>query len=204
MSESVQPDTLRTFIAVEPDARIRQWHQGVRDQLSASHRGVRWVRPESFHLTLSFLGDVERERVPVVSSCMAETLRDEPAFSVRLGQPGVFGRSRAPRVFWIALESGETLNRLKELQSRLVKNLDASGFPTEKRSWKPHLTLGRNPRSKSAPDWEKVADPSEENLELNVDHWTLFSSELSSEGPRYEVLARSELAAASPGEPACE
>ena len=121
---------------------------------------------------------------------MAETLRGEPAFAVRLGPPGVFGRRSAPRVFWIALESGPPLDRLKELQSGLEKNLGRSGFPAEGRAWKPHLTVGRNPRSKSASGWEEIADPVADDLSLQVDSWTLLASELTPEGPRYEVLDR--------------
>ena len=187
-------ETLRSFIAVEPDADVKDWFRSLREVLSAEYRGIRWVAPESFHLTLRFLGQVEPDRISIVLETMRSVTGGETPFSIRLGSSGVYGGARNPRVFWISLESGDSLDRLIELQSRLEAGLEDVGFPVEDRPWSPHLTMGRrrNPRQPAqAEGWnELVKDSMAEygELKLSIDKWTLFSSVLTPEGPLYDVL----------------
>ena len=187
-------ETLRSFIAVEPDADVKDWFRSLRDVLSADYRGIRWVTPENFHLTLRFLGQLEPDRISIVLETMRSVIRKETPFSLQLGSSGVFGSARNPRVFWLSLESGGSLERLTELQSRLETGLEAVGFSAEDRPWSPHLTVGRrrNLRKPAQTEgWDELVEHSmaeHGELKLSVDKWTLFSSALTPEGPHYDVL----------------
>ena len=104
-------------------------------------RGLRWVRPEGIHLTLKFLGETPRERVPAVEDALAAEVRGIAPHELSLGALGTFGSRGAPRVLWVDLD-GET-ETLETLQRRTDRALDAIGFPSEKRPFSAHLTLAR-------------------------------------------------------------
>ena len=61
---------MRTFIAIELDDDIRRSLEDVRHSVPVRDRAVRWVRPDSIHLTLKFLGDIDPEAVPRVAEGM--------------------------------------------------------------------------------------------------------------------------------------
>lgn len=138
---------IRTFIAVELDATLKQAISGVQESLKHElHRlvpGVRlqWVRMGSIHLTLKFLGDIEESQAGGIVQALEHAGRDHSPFAVDVDGFGVFPDLRGPRVLWIGL-SGE-IDRL----IRLVASIDAAlmplGFSVEQKPYTPHLTLAR-------------------------------------------------------------
>lgn len=138
---------IRTFIAVELDPTLKQAIAGVQDTLKVElHRlapGVRmqWVRTDSIHLTLKFLGDIEESRVGGILQALEHAGRDHAPFSVDVKGFGVFPDLRGPRVLWMGL-SGET-DRLIRLAGSIDAALTPLGFPVEQKPYTPHLTLAR-------------------------------------------------------------
>jgi 2'-5' RNA ligase len=103
--------------------------------------GLRWVRPEGIHLTLKFLGETPREKVDVIEQAVMRAVKGIAPHEVALGALGTFGGRSSPRVLWVDL-SGET-EALLRLQRQVDWDLDAIGYPSEKRPFSPHLTLAR-------------------------------------------------------------
>lgn len=140
---------LRTFIAVELHQRLKVRLQNAQDDLSnqVAPRSVRWVRPDGIHLTLKFLGDTPLDKVEAVKTALVQAAAEVQPFTVTLRGLGCFPDSRRPQVVWAGIdEPTHTLSRLRDAVERQVAPL---GFPTEKRAFHPHLTLGRVQRDAS-------------------------------------------------------
>lgn len=133
--------TIRAFIAVEIPSGVRQDLSTAITQLK-KHRGdVKWVRPESMHLTLKFLGDVRKEQFADIESALKTALEWLSPFQVQIGGTGAFPNLKQPRVFWVGLQTGAEV--LTKAAARIEDAFASLGFPKEKRAYSPHLTLGR-------------------------------------------------------------
>jgi len=129
---------MRIFIGIDLDpevrARISRFLEGVESFASEA----RWVRPESLHVTLKFIGEQTPEQVEAV----AERLRkvEGSAFEIRFAGYGYFPTPKAARVFWIGIQAGPQL-------ADLAANIDVAvaelGIPREDRRYSPHMTLAR-------------------------------------------------------------
>jgi 2'-5' RNA ligase len=97
----------------------------------------RWTPAANLHLTVRFVGQVERELVESI----ADRLTGLPAFDLELGDVGTFRRGRLVRVVWLGLRSGA--EPLTSLAVRVDAECAASGLAGEKRAFQAHLTLAR-------------------------------------------------------------
>lgn len=100
---------------------------------------MRWVARENLHFTLKFLGSVAGEKVGPIMEALEQPVRAVRRFSVAARGVGVFPDPRRPRVLWVGLE-GEAL---AGLASGVERALEPLGFARERRSFRPHLTIGR-------------------------------------------------------------
>src|SRR5580658_7065125 len=194
---------MRIFIGIDLDCEIRGrislFLEAVRDLAPAA----RWVRPESLHITLKFIGEQPPERVEGI----AEQLRqiDASAFDIRFAGYGFFPTAKAPRVFWIGIHAGPLL-------AGLAGTIDASvaelGIAREPRPYSPHLTLARGGTRSGSPPWRKGDGPNRTfavlekrcaaRVELDfgtlgfgtmtVHDFILYQSQLSSGGSKYAKL----------------
>jgi 2'-5' RNA ligase len=146
---------IRTFLAVELPEGLKKSVARVQDQVRAETAksvpsGVRiqWVRPDSMHLTLKFLGEIEEARVESIRQALAPPMAAFPRFSVEVGGLGVFPDLRMPRVLWVGLSetmAGELGHQpgLVSLVEEVEKAMERLGVPRETRQFHPHLTLAR-------------------------------------------------------------
>jgi 2'-5' RNA ligase len=134
-------DTIRCFIAIEIPAEVQTalLRTITRAQLNRAS-GFRPVRPESIHLTLKFLGDVEQENLVVITAGLSELCRKVESFTLRVSGLGAFPTWDRPRTIWAGLQYPPALPHLVQLVDELTAN---AGFPDEGRKFSPHLTLAR-------------------------------------------------------------
>ena len=104
-------------------------------------RAVRWVRPEGIHLTLKFLGDVSSDALPDIKAATENATAGIGSISLRAEGLGCFPNMKRPRVLWIGLKG--QLDALRSLRDQVEEQVSPLGYPTEKRPFNPHLTLGR-------------------------------------------------------------
>ncbi|KIL36008.1 hypothetical protein SD71_11840 [Cohnella kolymensis] len=103
-----------------------------------------WVHPADLHVTLHFLGDTPVARVDALSAAAAEAAAEFAPFALALTEAGTFGPRSAPRVLWSGLaELAEPGGALAALHAALGARLSASGFATEARPFRAHVTLAR-------------------------------------------------------------
>ena len=99
--------------------------------------GARWVDPSDYHVTLRFIGDIDRRLAQAVDDELAD-LYGEP-IRVRLTGLGVFGGDK-PHTLYAAIEPTRPLVGLQADSERRLRRL---GLPPEQRKFVPHVTLAR-------------------------------------------------------------
>mgnify|MGYP001822740724 FL=1 len=190
---------IRSFIAIDFPEETRKALEDIQKKLKQSGAGVRWVKPSSIHLTLKFLGNIHAAQVEEIARAVAQEIRDQPPITLRPAGLGAFPSLRKPRVIWIGME-GE-VQRLTGIQARVETALEVLGFAREKRSFRPHLTIGRVKDRRwlqSLVDAVATLDMKPFNS-FDADEIILYKSDLRPTGAIYTKLHRMPLAApASP------
>ncbi len=186
-------DALRAFFAVElpVDARARA-AEAVERLKSVARVGVRWMAPDTLHLTQKFLGEIREEDVPRLSARTHAKLAPERPFEVGLAGYGAFPNVREARALWVGVSEGAS--SLARLARKLDSAARAIGTPREHRPFEPHLTLGRLPDPLRV-ELDRAVPP--EPVGWTVSEVVLFESRLSPNGARHVPLARFPLGAAS-------
>jgi RNA 2',3'-cyclic 3'-phosphodiesterase len=182
---------IRAFFALPiPDAH-RQLLRRHLALCAAGAPGFRWVAPENLHLTLRFMGHVDRELALGIADRLAS--RRLVAAQLELGELGTFTRGRLVRVVWAGLRTGALA--AQELAAAVEAECAGAGLPPEARAFAPHLTLARSRERFGAPLPELPALP-------RLDPWladelVLFQSQLGRPGATYEPLVRIPLSASA-------
>ncbi|QPJ60602.1 MAG: RNA 2',3'-cyclic phosphodiesterase [Candidatus Nitronauta litoralis] len=176
---------IRTFVAIDIPSPARKVIAAVQRRFLPLDLKASWVRPENVHLTLKFLGNIDPDRVPEVSSALAKATLSSKPFSLSLGKIGLFPGKGAPRVIWVGLKDAE--NRLKFLHQKVEMELSRIGFEPEARPFSPHLTVGRIKSRKNVRALKErvVSGESIEQVTVSVTGIVLYKSELTPEGSRY-------------------
>jgi 2'-5' RNA ligase len=199
MSEALGPSArrlgtaVRAFFAVEPPQAAKLALAALTQQLRERPDGdaVRWVRPEGFHVTLRFLGNVPSAELPALAQAVEAALVGAPGFRVTLGAVRAFPSARQPRVVVVELEPEAELLALAE---RVEVGVVAAGLEPSPRRFRAHLTLGRV-RGRRLPPLDL---PAAGEGEIDVHEVVLFRSDLGRDGSRYTPLACLPLAGSAP------
>ena len=184
---------LRAFLAVEIGEGARRAVAAAAERLAREVRGreVRWAPPESYHLTLRFLGEISAEQAARVAARVAEAVAPLAPFELRLGELVAFPSLRRPRVLAASVEPEAPL---AELARRVEAATLRAGLSPEARAFRPHLTLGRV-RDRAHPDLRAAGPLASEPF--RVAEVVLFRSDLHPEGALHTPLER--LALGVPG-----
>lgn len=178
----------RLFVALRPPPPIRALLLALADGVA----GARWQDDEQLHLTLRYIGEVERPVAEDVAAALSRVA--SPAPRMRLSAVGRFaGHGGA---LWAGVAPRDALSHLHR---KVDQACVAAGLPPEQRAYLPHITLARLPRS-------LMGSPAIDNwlalhAALSSGAWTaghlvLYESHLGRDGARYDAVARWPLAAA--------
>ena len=183
---------MRAFLALEMAGAVRERHGELHPLWKSRFPGLRWVPPEKLHITLRFLGATRDDLVGTLRERVEKAVSSRPPFTLRIGPPGCFGSRRSPRVLWYGLEAGA--EPLEEIAGDLEKIARKLRVEPEKRPWRAHLTLARNPGSEAVSGWEEALEGGLVGLEQAVERVTFFSSRILPGGAVYSVLWTAPLA----------
>lgn len=135
------PLVVRTFIAIDVPDELKQTIGRIQRSLMGLGEGkITWPRLEGIHLTLKFLGDVDRDELPKVTEAVETAVKGVESFSLKTTVKGAFPRLQQPRVLWLGVDGGNTLI---DLYNALQVSLFDAGFPIDEGQFHPHLTVGR-------------------------------------------------------------
>ncbi len=160
----------------------------LQDELKKCGADVKWVRPESIHLTLKFLSDIKEKDVDSIAKLIEGTCKKHTVFNLEIKGTGVFPNMRSPRVIWIGVDGTSSIIRI---QKEIEDGMASLGFEKENRSFSPHLTLGRF-RSLWGKEalMEKIETYKDGEFgSMDVNSISLMKSELSPAGAKYTRVA---------------
>jgi len=178
---------IRAFVAVDLEPQTVQKIAETIARLRPRMPVIRWLPPTNFHLTLKFLGDIEEAKVAPIAAALERELYPFSCFTINAKGLGVFPDLKRPRILWVGLVGGE----LNALASTAEKALVPFGFAAEKKTFTPHLTIGRWRQFNGSP--KELGDEIEKWRghdfgRSNVDEVILFQSVLKPEGAVYRPL----------------
>jgi 2'-5' RNA ligase len=193
---------MRIFVAIDLDPEVRARIGRFLEGVESFAPEARWVRPESLHLTLKFIGEQKSEQVEAIAERLQKV--EGGAFDIRFAGYGYFPTAKAARVFWIGIQAGPQLPELAANIDRAVAEL---GVPREDRPYSPHLTLARGGTGQrsGSPKRQKGDSPNTTFAALNkrlsamgeldfgtttAHEFILYQSQLSPRGSKYTKLQR--------------
>jgi 2'-5' RNA ligase len=188
---------MRLFLAIEPTAGARTAIGDVlsqaADALGPAGSALRWISKENLHLTLQFLGEVDRDRLEPLVAALRPRLPLRP-FVVSLDRFGAFPPSGPPRTIWLGVAEGASA--VRRIHAELERRLAALQFEPETRPYSPHLTVARvrdGQRSLGPSVRATLTSIALPAIAWPVTHASLFESDLSGSRPRYTERGRLEL-----------
>jgi 2'-5' RNA ligase len=191
---------MRIFVGIDVDPDVRARIERFIEAVQGFAPEARWVRSDSLHITLKFIGEQAAERVEAISAGLRKIERS--TFEIRLGAYGFFPTAKAPRVFWIGIQAGP---QMAELADTIDQGTAELGIPREDRPYSPHLTLARARGGSGSPKWRRDDKPNtvfrmlEERLAAMGDldfgtmmarEFVLYQSKLAPAGSKYSTLQR--------------
>jgi RNA 2',3'-cyclic 3'-phosphodiesterase len=194
---------MRLFIALDIDDAIRTRLSRFVEGVTGFAPDARWVKPESLHVTLKFIGEQSDSAVDQIKETLSrvESRRSE----IHFRSYGFFPTAKSARVFWIGMEADPQLATLAAIIDDKMASL---GIPKEDRAFSPHLTLARagggsgSPRRNKTDRSNRVFQHLQEKLEalstpefgtMMARAFFLYQSQLSPKGSKYTKLASFDL-----------
>jgi RNA 2',3'-cyclic 3'-phosphodiesterase len=177
---------MRLFVAIEVPSDIRSAIAAFIQEFRPIAPQTKWVRAETIHITLKFIGGTDPGNLHRIQSALAAIRSDQPV-TLEFRGVGFFPNEKRPRVFWVGTEASPNL---KTLAADIDQSLHQLGFPLEERPFTPHLTLARfNAPALPA----KFASAAKESAarsfgSLTAREFHLIESKLKSTGAEYTTL----------------
>lgn len=175
---------VRLFVALRPPPAIRDL---LADTMDGVHQ-ARWQDDEQLHLTLRFIGEVDRPVAEDVAAALGQV--HAPVPTVRLSGVGVFDRKGRVDTLWAGISPHDALAHLhRKVDHACVR----AGLPPEARAYQPHITLARLSGSAGrAPEidgWRAV-HAGLSSAPFAMPHLVLYQSHLGHGGASYEPVMR--------------
>jgi 2'-5' RNA ligase len=147
--------------------------------------GARWQDDELLHLTIRFIGEVDRHQAEDIAAAMGSVRH--PAFDLRLDGIGSFDKRGRIDNIWAGVSPHQPV---RSLFAAVSSALGRVGVPPEERAFVPHITLARFPRTQAPLEPLPVERLWPAPVEGRFDHFLLYESELGATGPSYSAVAR--------------
>jgi 2'-5' RNA ligase len=147
-------------------------------------------QPESWHLTVLFLGSQPRDVLPMIREATSLVAASIPRFQLTAGDLGAPGRLDRPRLVWLTCDDGGVLARAQQQLLERLGDLRVEATP-----FRAHVTLGRARRPSRIAFKEVISqvNEGERPSPVTVDRLVLYRSHLERSGARYEALLECDL-----------
>jgi 2'-5' RNA ligase len=203
MVGQLRKNMIRTFLAVEVGddvgTGISQIQEDLKERL-AGHltKDIRmaWGQPNSFHLTIRFLGDMDKQLLDPLREAMAIVRRSHPTIQLPLDRLHAFPNLQKPRVLWVGPSEqwlkGDAARQLTALHREIEACCHSFGFAPDDKPFSPHLTLARiKAGERQVGQWLAQSGVCDRPLslgEVRIGPLVLVKSNLRPTGPVYTKL----------------
>ncbi len=175
---------IRLFVALRPPRAVRDALCDVMEGVAAA----RWQDDEQLHITLRFIGEVERPVAEDVADALGQVHAAAPI--VALAGVGRFEKRGRTDTLWAGLAPHDALGALHK---KVDQACTRAGLPPKRRAYLPHITLARLPRSAGVGteiDHWTAAHAGLSSAAFALPHLILYRSHLARDGAVYEPVAR--------------
>jgi RNA 2',3'-cyclic 3'-phosphodiesterase len=168
----------RLFVALRPPAEIRAKLLGVMGGVP----GARWQSDEQLHLTLRFIGEVDRRAAEDIALILSRV--GAPAVELSLSGAGTFDKRGVVHTLWAGIAPKEPL---ASLHRKIDHALVGLGLEAETRAYQPHITLARGRMGAEALAFA-AAQSGLGSAPFICGHFGLYESSLGGDGPSYTLV----------------
>ena len=171
----------RLFVAIRPPRAVRERLLG----LMGGVRGARWLDEDQLHLTLRFIGEVDRHVGADVHAALGAV--HHPRFDIKLDGIHAFERRGEPVTLWAGVAPHAPL---KALRKKVDQACLRAGVEPDRRAYLPHITVARLGRGGGpiGPFVESAGGAA--GSPFQVDEFRLYESELTTDGAIHSLVAR--------------
>ncbi|WP_243544881.1 RNA 2',3'-cyclic phosphodiesterase [Pseudodesulfovibrio tunisiensis] len=177
---------IRCFVGIPMPEEYRKKLKSLSDMLGCGLKSaMAWTRPETWHLTLKFIGEIPKPDVPGVQQALSDVQFGK--FLFQAGGCGCFPDRKRPRVLWKGVRKGAL--ECRELAGQVEDALAPLGIERDSRDFSPHLTLGRVKRLRED-DWEGSVFTCANSAwpAFQVTEFVLWKSDLTPQGAVHTPL----------------
>jgi 2'-5' RNA ligase len=171
----------RLFVAIRPPRPVREQLLA----LMGGVAGVRWQTDDQLHITVRFIGEVDRHTGSDIAAALGSIRL--PPFEISLNGIGTFGKRGQPGALWAGLAPHEPL---KSLHKKVDQACIRAGVAPEGRAYHPHITLARLKRGSGSVEGVAQACAGLTSPAFAVDDFALFESTLTPDGAVYTSIER--------------
>lgn len=171
----------RLFVAIRPPEHVRDQLIDLMEGIS----GARWQGEDQLHLTLRFIGEVDRHVANDVVALLGAI--HHPPFQIALNGLGIFDRRGVPETLWAGISPPEPVH---VLHNKVDQAVARAGIAPERRAFHPHITIARLGRATgSVHDFlARAGGATSEPFE--VASFGLYESQLTPDGAVYTQVER--------------
>ena len=135
-------EEIRSFVAIELADSVKSQIESYISELRQFAPKLKWVKKDSLHITLKFLGNQSSQKVENVIAALL-TLNDHcKPFDIHIKNIGAFPNQNRPQVIWLGIEATPR-ELFFQTHAWIEEQLEIVGFEKEQRKFSPHLTLAR-------------------------------------------------------------
>lgn len=171
----------RLFVAIRLPRAIRQQLLAVMGGI----RGARWQSDEQLHLTLRFIGEVDRHRATDIHAALGSIHHNR--FEAALSGIGSFERRGHAEALWAGVTPHEPLDKLHH---KVDQALVRTGLEPDRRAYLPHITLARLNRNAGPIAGLLEQSGGLSSAPFEIDAFYLYESELNPSGSIYSIVEK--------------
>jgi RNA 2',3'-cyclic 3'-phosphodiesterase len=182
---------MRTFISFNLDEDIKNQIIDIQSQIKkkqkpASMEFIKWENKSKFHLTVFFLGEIDRHRLDKLINDLENFSINNSLGNILFESTGIncFPNFKFPRVLFIDLKNED--RKAGEFYNNLSAILSESGFEADKK-FHPHLTLARI-KNNFKPNLYNINEELKFNFRFSIDKFHLMESKLMPNGSLYKKI----------------
>lgn len=171
----------RLFVGIRPPLAMRDMLVDRMDGIE----GARWQEDAQLHLTLRYIGEVERPVAEDIATVL--TTIHATAFDLALSGVGTFDKRGRINAIWAGVAPAAPLAALhRKIDHALVR----IGLPPEGRAFVPHITLARLNESSGPVGGFLAAHAGLSSDAMSIDNFLLYESHIGRDGSQYDAIAR--------------
>jgi 2'-5' RNA ligase len=180
-------EPMRTFIGMKLEAETREKIASALKPFKKIATPIKWVKPENWHLTMKFIGEVNDEKKDRIIRALNEIPIPVQPFEIVISGFGKFGRGDDLNIFWAGIEENQIL---KKIYLQIEEALEKIQVKREDREFRPHLTIGRNRKPFNFKPFAAIIEKEQSRriASFIARGFQIFQSILTPEGPIYNIV----------------